>query len=192
MKGKWKLAVASLVAAATAIAAPLAMASPAGAATNQHIQNAGTAHNIGNSGGNNGIAYDNINQAQDLYYEYQVADTGGLCRPFNCGSGLNSTYAGDNVWVIYQHNTSYCWQTQTTSQPSYNLIYQSGACGSSHTGSLYVQAKAPDGSGSSEGWVGVSASDQAGKGEYADDAYSAAPIQFRPYCTCSALTFTVY
>jgi hypothetical protein len=192
VKGKWKLVAASLVAAATAVAAPLAMAAPAGAATNQYIASAQTGHNIGNSAGNNGLAQDNENQAQDLYYEYQVADTGGLCRPFACGNGLNSKYAGDNVWVVYEHNTSYCWQTATTGQPSYELVYQSGVCGASHSGSLYVQTAAPDGAGSSEGWVGVTASNQSGSGQYLSDPYSGANLTFIPYHAYDELTFTVY
>src|ERR1700760_1415093 len=137
------------------VAAPLAFATSASASIN--VQNYASG---GPQGGSSGKLVDyGTYKDWDPQYVGQVTSNTVTNWPFTYGTGLNSTYAGDNVYWMQEHGASgnWCWQMSGAS------VVLSSSCGTGHVYSLWVQTRAPNGNGWN-GLVNVGSSDDAGYG----------------------------
>jgi hypothetical protein len=84
--------------------------------------------------------------------------------PFTPGSGMNATYDGDPIYVMYYTGSSNC----VSMSGSWTVTgYGTGACGGSHWYSAWVKTQnAVDGQTGHSSWVNVGASNAAGHGMY--------------------------
>jgi hypothetical protein len=143
---------------ATVVAAAQTLRPASGNIEQQLVQSASTTNNQGNLSGS---LADTYNTSTDFIWQGTVC--GGTCGawPFADGSGLNTQFNGHQVYVVYQHGTGNCWQISGS-----NVVFQSGVCGGTHWYSFWVFANAPDGAGSTYGFVDVGQSNASGKAEY--------------------------
>lgn len=158
---KYVIAAVSLCAGAVV---PIALqAGPAAAADDSFVISDFTTNPAGYYGGN--LTDDLGGLEANLHFEGTVSS--GF--PFN-NAYDNAYFAGDNVWLWYEHGTSSCVTATLFGATTFDAEFTSSACGNGHLYSYWVQYKPWDGQSGSESWANVGATDYVGgNGEYLRD-----------------------